>query len=280
MKNKKIIFFYFFIQIITSFIIIYNLILNNLFIINNFHTFITRLALFIKLSIPPFHLWLPLLSKFINWNIIIIILSLIKITPFYILSLIKLNSIIIYLILILCSIIPPYIIITTTNFKVIISYSSINHSAWIIFLIYFKNIIWFNYLILYILISLCLFLIINIFKLYINNIYILNNKINNFNLFILLFIFNIAGIPPFSFFYIKWYRIFLFSTYSIHLIILIILILRSLIIIFIYINIILNSIFLFKFKSKFLFIHYPLKNNFPIIMIYLRLVLSITLFII
>lgn len=258
-NNKKIIFFYFMIQIIASFIIIFSIIFNNIIFKNNFIILILIIALLIKLSIPPLHLWLPLIAKFIPWKILLILLTLQKIIPFYIISLIKLHPYILYIIIIICSILPPYIILNITNFKLLISYSSINQSSWIILLIYIKNIIWFKYFIFYSIISLRLFYIIYLSKISISLTYFKSHF--KFNLLFIILIFNIAGLPPFSFFYIKWFRIFIFLKSSNILIIFIIIILSSLVILYIYINIIINSFFIDKIKSKLINLDFPIFNK-------------------
>jgi len=254
-QNKKINFFYFIIQIIASLIIIYSIIINNLILINNLFNFLIILSLILKLSLPPFHFWLPIISIYIPWNILFILLTLQKIIPFYIISLIKINIIFIYFNIILCSILPPFIILNLTNFKILISYSSINQARWIILLITLKNIIWIKYFIFYIIILLRLCMTIHNFKALYNINYINFNQIK-FNFIFIIFIFNLAGIPPYSFFYIKWFTIYL-SIYNSNLfIILIIIIFRSLFILYIYINIIINSIFFYKFNSKLIKFNY------------------------
>lgn len=128
------------------------------------------------------------------------------------------------------------------------SYSSINQSSWIILLIYLKNIIWFKYFIFYSIISFRLFFIIYYSKMTISINYFKSNF--KFNLLFISLILNISGLPPFSFFYIKWFSIFTFLKLSNILIIFIIIILSSLIILYIYVNIIINSFFIYKVKSK------------------------------
>lgn len=117
-----------------------------------------------------------------------------------------------------------------------------------ILLIYLKNIIWFKYFIFYSIISLRLFLIIYLSKISISLNYFKSNF--KFNLLFIILIFNISGLPPFSFFYIKWFSIFIFLKSSNILIIFIIIILSSLIILYIYVNIIINSFFINKIRSK------------------------------
>jgi len=242
--------------------------MNNLFFTNNLFNILIIFSLILKLRIPPFHFWLPIISIYLPWNILFILLTLQKIIPFYIISLIKINILFIYFTLFICSIIPPLTIINITNFKILLSYSSINQSRWIILLIYLKNIIWIKYFIFYIIILLAIFLLLHYFKIILNISYTTFNQIK-LNLIFIIFIFNLAGIPPYSFFYIKWFRIYI-SIYNSNLfIILIIIIFRSLFILYIYINIIINSIFFHKFNSKLI------KFNFiNIINKYPRLILS------
>jgi len=212
------------------------------------------------------------------WNILFILLTLQKIIPFYIISLIKINIIFIYFSLFICSILPPIIINNLTNFKILLSYSSINQSRWIILLIFLKNIIWIKYFIFYIIILLNISLIIYYFKIILNLTYTSLNQ-NKFNLIFIIFIFNLAGIPPYSFFYIKWFRIYI-SIYNTNIfIILIIIIFRSLFILYIYINIIINSIFFHKFNSK--LIKFNFTNTFKYSkLILFNLLLSLILIII
>lgn len=174
-------------------------------------------------------------------------------------SLINLHPYLLYIIIIICSILPPYIILNITNFKLLISYSSINQSRWIILLIYIKNIIWFKYFIFYSIISFRLFFIIYLSKISISINYF--KSYFKFNLLFIILIFNIAGLPPFSFFYIKWFSIFIFFKSSNILIIFIIIMLSSLIILYIYINIIINSFFIYKIKSKIINFNLPIFNN-------------------
>jgi len=79
-KNKKIIFLYFFTQAIASFLILIPLIFNytliqNFYIIN----IIIIIGLLLKLGLPPFHFWFPIISIYIDWYIITILFSIQKI---------------------------------------------------------------------------------------------------------------------------------------------------------------------------------------------------------
>lgn len=199
-----------------------------------------------------------------------------KIIPFYLISILHIEKFILIIIIILCSIIPPYILFKWNNFKIIISYSSINQSRWIILLIYFKNIIWLKYFSFYRIIILILFSLLYLFKVSKN----FNNLPYKLNFILLIFIFNLAGLPPFSFFFLKWFRIFISIYNNFFLNILILIILRSFIILYIYINIIIKLIFIYNFKTKLL--NFNLNNfniNFFILLI-IRFFLSLIIIII
>nr|YP_010334250.1 NADH dehydrogenase subunit 2 [Crematogaster matsumurai]UNH90059.1 NADH dehydrogenase subunit 2 [Crematogaster matsumurai] len=246
-KDKKMIFFYFIVQIIPSFLMIYSIILNNIFFLTNYPYFIMLLSLMIKLSIPPFHFWLPIMSKYLSWNNLLLMLTLQKIIPFYTLSLFKINPLLISTALILCAIIPPYMMLNINNFKILMSYSSINQSGWMLLLIYLKNIIWFKYFLFYSFITLTLFIFFYLFKNNFNFTY----KLNNLNLMIaIFFMFNLAGLPPFSFFYMKWYLIFSIIYNSNHIFIMIIMMMSSLFMLYIYTNMMMINFYMFNFKSK------------------------------
>lgn len=81
----------------------------------------------------------------------------------------------------------------------------------------------------------------------------------NFKLLILIIIINIAGLPPFRFFIIKWFRIFFISIKIKFNIILLLILFRSLLIIYIYNNIIIKITLLYSYNSKLLY-----TNNFNI----------------
>nr|YP_010872940.1 NADH dehydrogenase subunit 2 [Pheidole malinsii]WGV34126.1 NADH dehydrogenase subunit 2 [Pheidole malinsii] len=256
MNNKKMIFFYFMIQIMASFIIMFSIIINSIISKNNLIIFLLIMALTMKLSIPPLHLWLPLISKFMPWNMLLILLTLQKIIPFYLMSLISLHLYLLYLLIILCSIIPPYMMLNMTNFKMLMSYSSINQSSWMILLIYMKNIIWLKYFLFYSVITLSLFTIMHTSKLTMSLNYLKSHF--SFNLLFIILMFNMSGLPPFSFFYMKWFSMFIFLKSSNMLIILLLMMFSSLMLLYIYVNMMINMFFISKMKSKLINFNTPI----------------------
>lgn len=246
-KKNFIIFLYFIIQIIASFIIIYVTQFTHFPIYNTLRIIIT-LALFTKLSIPPFHIWIVIITKYLSIDILFFITTIQKIIPFNIfLQLTHLNPFLIYLSVFLSALLPPIIIFNIPNLKLLFVYSSINQAGWILFLAFLKDTLWFKYFYFYILILICIIILTEYQKIFIDTSY--KTPKNKDNWLILLTILNLAGIPPFAFFYFKWISIIFFINNTPLPFLSICLLFRSLTIFYIYSSIIIKRT-LIKFNSK------------------------------
>nr|YP_010872953.1 NADH dehydrogenase subunit 2 [Pheidole flaveria]WGV34139.1 NADH dehydrogenase subunit 2 [Pheidole flaveria] len=263
MRNKKMIFFYFMIQILSSFVIMFFIILMGILAKNSFMNFIFITALMMKLSIPPLHLWLPLMSKFMPWNMLLILLTFQKIAPFYLMSLTTLHLYILYSLIIMCAILPPYMMLNLINFKMLMSYSSINQTSWMILLIYMKNIIWFKYFLYYSVIIFSLFFVMLYSKMIMSSNY--SKSQFKFNILFIILMFNISGLPPFSFFYLKWFSMFIFLKSSNMLFIFMMMMISSLMMLYIYTNMMINLFFINTSKSKLIILNLPVSNWSPVI---------------
>lgn len=171
--------------------------------------------------------------------------------------------------------------INLLNFKILLTYSSINQTRWILLLIFLKNLFWLIYILIYRLILFIICIFFYYFKIS-SNFFLNNFSSLNLNLICLMLSFNLARIPPLSFFFIKWIRIFILILNSNLHLIFILIIINSFILIYIYINLINLIIFLFIFKSK-LFNNLYTKLNFinfkklPLLL-YFRIILSLIIF--
>lgn len=155
--------------------------------------------------------------------------------------------------------------INILNFKKIFIYSSINQSRWLLLLIFLKNLIWLIYFITYNFIIIFIIYIINYSKINFN---LKINNIINFSILNLFIFLNIASLPPFIFIFIKWYNIFLFINTINFNILFFFLIINTLIITFIYLNIINISMFKTFYSHKFILINLSF-NSYKIIIIFM-----------
>nr|YP_010341327.1 NADH dehydrogenase subunit 2 [Stenamma muralla]UNZ99579.1 NADH dehydrogenase subunit 2 [Stenamma muralla] len=276
MKYKKMIFLYFIIQVISSSMIIFMIILNILMNKHFYLNFMMIIPLLLKLNIPPFHLWLPLICKSLPWKTIIILLTVQKLSPFYFISLLKMPILLLYMILILTSLIPPYMLINNTNIKMLMAYSSINHSGWMIMLINTNNTMWFKYFIFYTLIMYTFLNMIYYYKMFMN---MSSIPYINLNILPMIFMFNLAGMPPFSFFFMKWYSMFLMIYSSNLFFILILMMMSSLIMMYIYISMMIYFMFMNKFIFKFFMTSSPLTHHYNFNFFWKFLALSMSLII-
>nr|QYF07846.1 NADH dehydrogenase subunit 2 [Proceratium itoi] len=275
-KDKKISFFYFIIQFITSTLII----LSILFLIFNYQPMMKSFlfgSLLMKLGIPPLHFWMIIISKKLNWLLLLLMLTIQKIIPFYILSFFihQINMFIfIYLIIFSTSFIPPLFMIKLTNLKILFTYSSINQSGWIIMLILMKNLFWLFYLIFYTIIMSFIIILISYFK---TSYSLINYNYSMKNLMTLwtLNFMNLASLPPLPFFLFKWYTLFIISFNSNYYILIIIMIFSSFIMMYIYINMI--NLFLFKWSKKSKLLDFFIPSNF---ILYSMLMLMLSIYII
>ena len=167
-----------------------------------------------KLSLFPFHFWIPDIYEGSSWDIVTLIATLPKISVICLLIQILINSNVM-LSLCLCSIIIGTLgALNQTKLKRLLAYSGVSHMGFIVLGYTIQSnsslTVGSMYLLIYILITMSfLVLIIN------------NNKKNNFiielgalkftnkvlSITIILIILSIAGVPPLSGFISKWYLI-------------------------------------------------------------------------
>lgn len=246
LKTKKIAFLYFLIQATASFFFIFRIIFRP--IMQSEYSYATlMISLLTKIGVPPFHPWMPLISKSIRWYILFLLLTFQKIIPLNMLALIKIRTGTIIFIITMTIVVPTVVSFNLTRIKKILVYSSINHSGWIITLIYIKHPFWIVYMYIYTITMGRVSFILSESKISIKYNQYMFKK---FNPIFTIIIINLARIPPFSFFIYKWFTTFLVIIESNLKLIIILMLINSLIITFIYIKITLWSLFISRFKIK------------------------------
>nr|DAC76870.1 TPA_asm: NADH dehydrogenase subunit 2 [Tetraponera rufonigra] len=246
MKEKKMIFLYFIVQIISSTLMIISLTFNPL-LVGMMSQLLMFISLLIKTGIPPFHLWMPMMASSLSWMTIFFLCTIQKIIPLAIFNLFIMSKIMIVTVIIMTLIVPSVTMINLKNFKKLILYSSINQSGWMIILIFLSHPFWMMYMLMYSMIMLMMCILLNMTKL--SNLYF-QYSLKKFNATFTLMMMNIASMPPFSFFLFKWTTTFLIIMNSNMNFIMISMLINSLIMTYIYINMMSWSLFTNQFKSK------------------------------
>nr|YP_010329440.1 NADH dehydrogenase subunit 2 [Haemaphysalis cornigera]YP_011004250.1 NADH dehydrogenase subunit 2 [Haemaphysalis taiwana]UNO53897.1 NADH dehydrogenase subunit 2 [Haemaphysalis cornigera]UNO53910.1 NADH dehydrogenase subunit 2 [Haemaphysalis cornigera]WPS93612.1 NADH dehydrogenase subunit 2 [Haemaphysalis taiwana] len=245
MENCNSMISYFIIQSFSSimFFMGSSMMMMNQLIINEM---LINISLMIKLAMIPFHSWLILISETLDYNSFIIIITIQKVIPLFILD--KMKSGITFLISIMSIICSSIMIYNLKLFKKILIFSSISHLSWMIIVMYSASNFWMFYMIIY---YMMIYMILKIMKK--NNIISINSLIkikmnNDDKISMIILLMSLGGMPPFIGFVIKFLAISIIIKYS--YITMIILILSSLINIFIYIRMIMPILIMFNKMNK------------------------------
>lgn len=223
---------YFVVQSLGSVILIRRALLLENFIVKNFLVLL-NLALLLKMGAAPLHFWLPIIIENINKWQVLFLLTWQKLAPLYLLfSLPKSNTILLFIISRL--IIGAIGSLNELRLFTLITYSSINHTGWILLALLVNELTGFVYLAIYTIILISIIISINK----------KNNQINwfiknNLKFIIFMNLLSLGGLPPFTGFIIKW--ILLIEIYNfINVFVNFILILTSIILIYFYLRLTIN----------------------------------------
>nr|DAC76805.1 TPA_asm: NADH dehydrogenase subunit 2 [Pseudomyrmex janzeni] len=256
MKQKKMVFLYFIVQVMASFIFLFSFIINPVNFILDVQVMIFT-ALFMKTGIPPFHLWMPLTSKFMPWMMIFFMLTLQKIPQLIMFFLVNMPESVFTLLILMTLIVPPAIMINLKSIKMLITYSSINQTGWIIALIFLKHQSWFIYFMTYTTIMLMITSMLSYTE--------ISNKFfqymfKKFNFMFTMMMMNLASMPPFSFFMFKWFSTFILIVSSNLKVMIMTMLINSLLMTFIYIKMMMWSLFINKFEHKMILTNFYMMN--------------------
>nr|ARH10733.1 NADH dehydrogenase subunit 2 [Laingia psammae] len=193
---------YFLIQAFSSIILLMFLINKSLFFFMNNFNMLIIMPLLIKLSLMPFHIWLPSMIEGLNWMSCFLMLTWQKISPMIMISYLNFNKTLIMMIIFMS--LNSILGFNQNSIRKILAFSSINNSTWMLIMILINENLWMNYFFIYSLLNLFM---INIFNKYKIN-YINQLKFFNLNFFfkinLLMLIFSMMGLPPMMGFFMKW----------------------------------------------------------------------------
>nr|WCD42281.1 NADH dehydrogenase subunit 2 [Haemaphysalis doenitzi] len=254
MENCNSMISYFIIQSFSSILFFMG---SSMMLINSFfmNETLINISLMIKLAMIPFHSWLILISETLDYNSFMIILTIQKVIPLFILD--KMKSMITFFMSILSITCSSIMIFNLKLFKKVLIFSSISHMSWMIIVMFSSSNFWMLYMIIY---FYMIFMIVKILKkMNINSINSLMKIKGNDKISIIISLLSLGGMPPFIGFIIKFLAILIIIKYSV--ISMIILILSSLINIFIYMRMVTPSLMMFN-KLNINFNFYKLMKNF------------------
>nr|AVN67551.1 NADH dehydrogenase subunit 2 [Rhyparobia maderae] len=201
---------YFLIQALASssllFIIVSKSLMESMFSFmqSSITTMMVIIPLMMKSGAAPLHWWFPSVMEGLSWNNCLILMTIQKIAPLFLMSyLINFNSFTITIILtsIVIGALGGY---NQISLRKILTYSSINHLGWMMAAMSLGENFWLIYFTIYSLLTLTIISIISPMQIsFINQTFLINsNKLLKFMLFSSLL--SLGGLPPFLGFLPKW----------------------------------------------------------------------------
>lgn len=161
--------------------------------------------LLLKGGVAPIHWWFPGVMEGLNWNNCLILITLQKSAPLSLISYQINNDIFLEIIIVTSVIIGAIGGLNQTSLRKIITYSSINHTGWIISAIITGNDIWVTYFTIYSILTLTVVSIVKTTKLsFVNQIAITEKKNKLTKFLVFTRILSLGGLPPFLGFIPKW----------------------------------------------------------------------------
>nr|YP_009400282.1 NADH dehydrogenase subunit 2 [Nurudea yanoniella]ARW70274.1 NADH dehydrogenase subunit 2 [Nurudea yanoniella]QBK84291.1 NADH dehydrogenase subunit 2 [Nurudea yanoniella] len=252
---------YFLIQAFASIILLLFLINKSLFFLIQINMMII-IPLLMKLSLMPFHLWLPSMIEGLNWMSCFLLITWQKITPMVMISYLNMNKSIIFIITMIS--LNNLFGMNQNSMRKILAISSINNSSWMLIAILINEMLWINYFFIYSILNMMIMYMLWIYQInYINQL-----KFFNFNFFLkmnmLMLILSIMGLPPMMGFLMKWMLIKMLI-YNKMIIILSLLITLTILNLYFYLKLTYFLLFNFNLFNKW-FLQNKKNNNFNYIL--------------
>nr|YP_009740680.1 NADH dehydrogenase subunit 2 [Ergatettix dorsifera]QID03642.1 NADH dehydrogenase subunit 2 [Ergatettix dorsifera] len=163
------------------------------------------ISILMKMGAAPVHFWFPEVMEYLDWKNCILLMTWQKIAPMILISYIKINQLFMTFIIMSSAIIGAIMGLNQISLRLILSYSSINHMAWMLASIQVNMMMWMWYFMIYSLLTTAISWEFKSSKVnFINEIFINknNHKMNKLNS--AMSFMSLGGLPPFLGFLPKW----------------------------------------------------------------------------
>nr|UXW93464.1 NADH dehydrogenase subunit 2 [Blasticotoma sp. 'minuta'] len=161
------------------------------------YTLMTSSLLF-KLGAAPFHWWMPSMINEITWINCLILLTWQKIIPLYMINIMEFSSMMINLCASLSAILGSISGLNQNSLKLILTYSSITHTGWMLHTTNLSKTLTTMYLMIYTLLILSITMICNTLNMnYLSQMFMMNNKTPMMKMMMTMSFLSMSGLPPF-----------------------------------------------------------------------------------
>nr|YP_010735807.1 NADH dehydrogenase subunit 2 [Erianthus versicolor]WEL32782.1 NADH dehydrogenase subunit 2 [Erianthus versicolor] len=198
---------YFMIQAMASIMIMFSLLSmqSNLMMMKESMIMIILSSLLLKLGVAPFQFWFIEVMSMSSWMNCMILMTWQKIAPLAVMSYCLKNNIMMLMLIMLSIMIGGIGGLNHLSIRVIMSYSSVSHSGWMMSSMLLSDTMWELYFLVYSTMTVALTLMFNKMKVFhLNNLFNSMNK-NKLSKYLLMLSFlSLGGLPPFLGFLTKW----------------------------------------------------------------------------
>nr|AFI23461.1 NADH dehydrogenase subunit 2 [Hypselosoma matsumurae] len=199
--SPEAIMIYFLIQSLMSILFMMIILISSISIMSTlfmdkFTKMIVTTSMLMKMGVPPFHFWFLMIMNKIEWKMCIMLMTIQKLNPLIILSSIIYQEKYLILIMSMMSTIVGAIGgMNQSSLKMIMAYSSINHSGWMMSCLLFNNQLWLMYMIIYAMMITPIFMYMNYNSLNFLMQLMMNSKIKE-NMVFSMSMMSMGGMPP------------------------------------------------------------------------------------
>nr|UDD86573.1 NADH dehydrogenase subunit 2 [Cryptocercus tianbaensis] len=202
---------YFIIQAMSSsfllFIIIMKVMMEDMFTMenHNINTMIIMTPLLLKSGAAPFHWWFPSVMEGMSWMNCLLLMTTQKMAPMMLISyMMKMNSFS-SIIILTSTIVGAIGGLNQLSIRKILTYSSINHTGWMLAALMINENMWIMYFTIYSMLTTTIVMIIKPFNAsFINQTLLMNKEMNTMKFMMFTTLLSMGGLPPFLGFLPKW----------------------------------------------------------------------------
>nr|UGN61771.1 NADH dehydrogenase subunit 2 [Cryptocercus sp. 2 ZQW-2021c] len=202
---------YFIIQAMSSsfllFIIMMKVMMEDMFTMenDNISTMIIMTPLLLKSGAAPFHWWFPSVMEGMSWTNCLLLMTTQKMAPMMLISyMMKMNSFS-SIIILTSTIVGAIGGLNQLSIRKILTYSSINHTGWMLAALMINENMWIMYFMIYSLLTMTIVMIIKPFNTsFINQTLLMNKEMNTMKFMMFTTLLSMGGLPPFLGFLPKW----------------------------------------------------------------------------
>nr|URX53189.1 NADH dehydrogenase subunit 2 [Cryptotermes mangoldi] len=200
---------YFIIQALASsallfLVVMETLIGQNLMMSSNIHEYVITTPLLLKMGAAPLHWWFPSVMEGLSWQNCLLMMTVQKAAPMMLTSYSMKVSPLILMVVVMSVVVGSVGGMNQTSLRKILTYSSINHTGWMLMALIGGKALWMMYFAVYSLLTLTMTTITKLYNISFINQTMLTSSKTAISIMLFTTLLSLGGLPPFIGFLPKW----------------------------------------------------------------------------